>query len=178
MKQKVNIPWNKVVTVCSVCLVTQSCPALCDPMDCSPQGSSVHGIFQARIQEWAAISYSREYLPNPGIKHTSFASPASVYRCFSTTPPGKPHNNFSSSNIAFIIFLVRASLIAQLVKNLPAMQATPVWSLGSGRSPGEGNGNPLQYSCLGNLMDRGTWLAAVHGVTKSWTRLSGYHTTG
>ena len=113
-----------------MCLVTQSCPALCDPMDCSPQGSSVHGIFQARIQEWAAISYSREYLPNPGIKHTSFACPASVYRCFSTTPPGKPHNNFSSSNIAFIIFLVRASLIAQLVKNLPAMQATPVWSLG------------------------------------------------
>ena len=37
---------------------------------------------------------------------------------------------------------------------------------GSGRSPGEGNGNPLQYSCLGNLMDRGAWRAMVHGVTK------------
>ena len=36
------------------------------------------------------------------------------------------------------------------------------------RSPGEGNGNPLQYSCLGNPMDRGAWLAVVHGVTKSW----------
>ena len=36
----------------------------------------------------------------------------------------------------------------------------------------EGNGNPLQYSCLENPMDRGTWLAAVHGVTKSWTQLS------
>ena len=36
----------------------------------------------------------------------------------------------------------------------------------SGRSPGEGNGNLLQYSCLGNSMDRGTWWAAVHGVTK------------
>ena len=35
---------------------------------------------------------------------------------------------------------------------------------GLGRSPGEGNGNPLQYSCLGNLMDRGAWRAAVHGV--------------
>ena len=43
---------------------------------------------------------------------------------------------------------------------------------GSGRSPGEGNGNPLQYSCLGNCMDRGTWWAIVHGVTKSQTRLS------
>ena len=41
--------------------------------------------------------------------------------------------------------------------------------LGLGRSPGEVNGNPLQYSCLENSMDRGTWLATVHGVTKSWT---------
>ena len=38
---------------------------------------------------------------------------------------------------------------------------------GWGRSPGEGNGNSLQYSCLGNPMDRGAWQAAVHGVTKS-----------
>ena len=37
---------------------------------------------------------------------------------------------------------------------------------------GEGNGNPLQCSCLGNPMDRGAWMAVVHGVTKSWTRLS------
>ena len=43
---------------------------------------------------------------------------------------------------------------------------------GSGRSPGEGNGNPLQYSCLENPMDRGAWQAAVHGFTKSWTQLS------
>ena len=43
---------------------------------------------------------------------------------------------------------------------------------GSGRSPGEENGNPLQYSCLQNPMDRGAWWATVHGVTKSWTRLS------
>ena len=43
---------------------------------------------------------------------------------------------------------------------------------GSGRSPGEGNGNPFQYSCLGNSMDRGAWWATVHGVTKSWTRLN------
>ena len=43
---------------------------------------------------------------------------------------------------------------------------------GSGRSPGEGNGNPLQYSCLENPMDREFWWATVHGVTKSRTRLS------
>ena len=44
--------------------------------------------------------------------------------------------------------------------------------LGSGRSHGEGHGNLLQYSCLENSMNRGAWRATVHGVAKSWTRLS------
>ena len=43
---------------------------------------------------------------------------------------------------------------------------------GLGRSPGEGNDNPLQYCCLDNPMDRGAWWVTVHGVAKSWTRLS------
>ena len=43
---------------------------------------------------------------------------------------------------------------------------------GSGRSPGEGDDNSLQYSCLENSMDRGVWWASVHGVIKSWTQLS------
>ena len=43
---------------------------------------------------------------------------------------------------------------------------------GSGRSPGEGNGYPLQYSCLKDSMDRGAWRATVHGVEKSQTQLS------
>ena len=102
------------------------------------------------------------------------------------------------------------SLVAQLGKNLPVMQETPVLFLGQedplakdrlpspvflgfpsgsadeesacnagdlgsipglGRSPAGGHGNPLQYSCLENLMDRGTWQATVHGIAKSWTRL-------
>jgi len=46
--------------------------------------------------------------------------------------------------------------------------------LASGRSPEEGNGNPLQYSCLENPMDRGAWWATVHGVAKSQTRLSDF----
>ena len=54
------------------------------------------------------------------------------------------------------------------------MQETQCSTPGSGRSPGEGNGNPLQYSCLENSMDRGAWWATVHGVAKSWTRLSNF----
>ena len=61
-----------------------------------------------------------------------------------------------------------ASLVVQMVKDLPTMQETWVWSLGSKRSTGEGNGNPLQYSCLENSMDRGAWRATVHRVAKSW----------
>ena len=54
-----------------------------------------------------------------------------------------------------------------MVINLPAMQEIQGLILGSGRYPGEGNGNPLQYSCLKNSMDRGAWWATVYGVTKS-----------
>ena len=62
-----------------------------------------------------------------------------------------------------------------MVKNLPtsAGDSRDRGSLlGSERSPGEGNGNLLQYFCLGNPMDRGTCWAIVHGVTKSWIQLS------
>ena len=54
-----------------------------------------------------------------------------------------------------------------MVKNLPANAGHPGLILGWRRSPGEGNGNPFQYSCLGNPMDRGSWWATVHGVTES-----------
>ena len=64
--------------------------------------------------------------------------------------------------------------MALLVKNLPAnvgdagdMGSIP-WS---GRSPGGGHGNPFQYSCLENSIDRGAWWATVHVVSKSWTQL-------
>ena len=53
-----------------------------------------------------------------------------------------------------------------MVKNPPANSADAGSIPGSGRSLGEGNGNKLQYSCLGNPMDRGAWQAIVHGVTK------------
>ena len=60
-----------------------------------------------------------------------------------------------------------------MVKILPAGDAGDMDSvLGLGRFPGGGSGNPLQYSCLENPMDRGVWWAVVHGVTRSWTELS------
>ena len=66
-----------------------------------------------------------------------------------------------------------ASQAAQLVKNLPASaeDARDSGSIpGSGRSSGGGNGNPFQYFCLENSMDRGAWWATVHGITKELDR--------
>ena len=60
---------------------------------------------------------------------------------------------------------IRASLVAQTVKSACSV-GDPGSIPGWGRSPGEGNGNPLWYYCLGNPMDREAWQATVHGVTK------------
>ena len=65
--------------------------------------------------------------------------------------------------------MYKASLVAQIVKNLSTMQDTLHSIPGSERRPEGGNGNPFQYSCLENSMDRGDCLATVHGVSKSWT---------
>ena len=56
-----------------------------------------------------------------------------------------------------------------VVKNPSANAGDTGSVLGLGRSPGGGNGNPLQYSCLQNSMDRGIWQTTLHGVTKNWT---------
>ena len=69
-------------------LVVQSCLTLCDPMDCSPPGSSVHGILQARTLEWVACPPPGD-LPDPGIKPRSSALQADS---LPAEPPGKPKN--------------------------------------------------------------------------------------
>jgi len=64
--------------------------------------------------------------------------------------------------------------VVLLVKNVPAKvgDVRGVGGIpGSGRSPEGGHGNPLQYSCLNNPMDRGAWWATVHKITKHWTQL-------
>ena len=130
----------------------QSCPALCDPMDCSPPGSPVHGILQARILEWAAISFSRgSSRPRDQICVSCIAD-----GFFTTKPPEKPHYDWGF-------------LGSSVVKNTLANAGDPGDTgliPGSGRSPKEGNSYPLQYSYLENPMDRGAWWAAVHGLVR------------
>ena len=66
--------------------------------------------------------------------------------------------------------------MAQTVKNLPTVRESQVRSLAQDDPQEEGNGNPFQYYCLENPMDRGAWRATVYGVAKSWTRLSDWTT--
>ena len=76
--------------------------------------------------------------------------------------------------ITYMYIFIPPSLVAQMVKKLPAMKETQVRSFGQEDSWTR-KWLPLQYSCLENTMDRGTWQATVHGVEKSRTRLSDSH---
>ena len=101
-KLKIELPWKKKKSVsCSVAsqlFVLQS-------MDCSPPGSSFHGILQAKILEWVVMPFSRRSSP-PGIQPASPTSPALVGGFFSTSPPGKPwspHNDWHMMDAKYIL---------------------------------------------------------------------------
>ena len=120
---------------CLWCSVTKSCSALCDPMDCSTPGVPV-----------------LHYLPEFAQTHVHLGKVPKVWL-------------FTLFLLFFPVLKCEwASLVAQLVKNLPQCGR-----LGLGRFPGGEHGNPLQYSCLENPMDKGAWQATVHGVAKSRT---------
>ena len=85
-------------TLIAVCVHARSCLTLCDPMDCSPPGSSAHRIFQTRILEWVAISYSRD-LPDPGVESTSSSSPALAGRFLTTAHSEEKPGTFSSGPV-------------------------------------------------------------------------------
>ena len=78
-----------------MCMCAQSCPTLSDPMGCSPPGSSVHGLLQARILEWIAISFSRGS-SQPRSPRSLFSNPCLLYllhwqaNSLPLAPPGKP----------------------------------------------------------------------------------------
>ena len=114
-----------LVVLCSVKLVAQSCLMLWDPMDCSPPRFSIHGIFQARIQEWVAISFSRgSSWPRNRTQVSCIA-----FRFFTTWATRRPCAAYRTL-IPQQGLNPRASLVAQMVKNPPAIQKTQVQFLG------------------------------------------------
>ena len=111
------------------------------------------------------------HLPRPGIEPVS---PTMAGRFFITEPPGKP-NKQTTVLLKYLYTFYWATQAALVVKkNLPANAGNvrdPGSIPGLGRPPGGGHGNPLQFSCLENPMDRGVWWATGHRITKSWTGL-------
>ena len=158
----------------SACLATKSCLTLCDPMDCNSPGSSVHGILQVRILEWVVIPFSRG----------------------SSRPRDQTHVCLRLLHCRWLLYLL-SSLGIPFIKHTPPYSSTLAWKIHGWRSLvgcslwgckesdttewlhfhlllsciGEGNGNPLQCSCLGNPRNGETWWAAVYGVTQSRTQL-------
>ena len=153
---------------------TQSCPNLCNTVDCSPPGYSVHGILQARILEWVTIPFSRgSSWPRIGsqVSHTA----EKLFTIWATMEALNPSHGLMQilSDCPDLNFAHHYQGVL-VVKNIP----TKVWDIreaglnsGSERSPGEINSNPLQYCLKKNPMDRGNWQVTVHGVAKSQTRL-------
>ena len=84
-----SLHFSRLRFLCVFVFCARLCPNLCNPMDCSLPGSSVHGIFQARILEWVAISSPKESSPTR-VEPGSLVSPALVGRFFTTELPGKP----------------------------------------------------------------------------------------
>ena len=133
--------------------VVQLCPTFSDPMDCSLPGSSVHGIFQARALEWVP-------LPAP----PPYSGPTMPITC----RKGRRVENHP--------MLMSHGLPGGSVMKNPPTNAGDLGRIpGPSRSTEGGKGNPLQYSCLGNPVDRGASWARVLVVSKSQTQLSEYN---
>ena len=180
------------VVLCAIVvgiLVTKSCPALCNPMDYSPPGSSVHRILHARILEWVTLpsstesSWPRDWTRRICLLQWQVGSLPLVL-------PRKPLKLIRCCQIVFQSSQANLHSYRQCMYSCleNPMDAGAWWAAVHGVAKswtwlerlhfhsslsriGEGNGNPLQYSCLENPRHGGAWRTAVYGVAQSRTRL-------
>ena len=159
------------------------------------------GILQARILEWVAILFSR-VPPQPKDQTGVSCIAGRFFTIWATreapvSPPLSSNCLLRETCVEYMCLKWPSSSASRCwrsgIRYLDTshveshIELAPVWLRasacnkgtlglipGSGRSPGEGNGNPLQYSCLENSMDGGVWWATVHEVAKSWTRLTDF----
>ena len=131
----------KYICVCVCVVVTQSCPNLCDPMDCSPPGSSVHGICQARILKWISIPFAKE-----SSQRRDWSRVSCIAGWFLLL--NEPHTRVCVcvcvcvciyTDIYIYTSFPGGSEGKESARSAGDLDSIP----GSGRQPGEGKGNPL-----------------------------------
>ena len=164
-----------------LCWVTQLCQTLCDPMDCSPQGSSVHGDSPGKNTGVGCHALLQRIFPtqgsNPGLLHcrrilyhlSHQGSPRILewvaYPFFRGS--SQPRDWTRVSSIAGGFFTSWATREAPKTEYILSIMNYSELKKHLVRHYGEGNGNPLQYSCLDNPMDRGAWQATIHRSQES-----------
>ena len=134
--------------------VAQSCLTLCDPMDCSMPGLPVHH----QLPEFTHTHAIESVMPS---NHLMLCCPLLL-------PSVSPSLRVFSNELAKEFRqTLRHDLLSSIWNAASGRWSTDRYLSWSGRSPGEGHGNPLQYSCLENPMDRGAQQVTVHVVAKS-----------
>ena len=178
--QDITSPWDAAGISDNSSVQSLSHVRLCDPMDCCTPGLHVH-------QQLPEFTQTHVYWVRDAIQpsHPLWQSPDCP---FTVCWPSRVHWNVNDTlgigqelrwggrdgqDLDWLALEFEMEpLVIQTVKNPPAMQVDPGSIPQSGRCPREGNGHPLQYPCLENLMDRGAWWAIVCEVAKSLTQLS------
>ena len=166
------------IITCVHAKLLQLCLTLCNPTDCSPPGSSVHGIHQARMWEWAALLSSR-YLLNPGIKPVSLTSPVLAGSFFITRATWEACNNYMAMFTIFYWSVINlhntlryAGFPDISVSKESTCNAGDSGSIpGSGRSTGKWIGYPLQYSWTSLVTQLVKNLPAMQ---ETWVRFLGW----